>query len=85
MIGDVPKGAPLRCRLGRHTGQQDGGTMVYMCPRCGGSYWQPHDYSAVTRYADLLIANGQSEEALRFARDAVATPRSQASMNREET
>jgi predicted nucleic acid-binding Zn-ribbon protein len=40
LIGDVPKGAPLRCRMGRHIGQERGGLMVFQCPRCGGSYWQ---------------------------------------------
>lgn len=61
----------LLCRFGRHTGQADGGTLMFTCPRCGGSFVQPVDYSDVTRYADMLIENGQGEEALRFARDAV--------------
>jgi hypothetical protein len=26
-IGDVPEGAPLQCRLGRHVGRKDGGLM----------------------------------------------------------
>ena len=71
MIGDVPKGAPLRCKLGRHTGQENGGTMVFTCSRCGGSFWQTKDYSAVTARADRLIDAGRGEEALDLARDAV--------------
>lgn len=59
------------CMLGRHTGQREGGTMMFTCPRCGGSFWQRKDYSAITRYADMLIALGQADEALRFVRDAV--------------
>lgn len=71
MIGDVPKGAPLRCRLGRHTGQERGGTMVFTCKRCGGDYWQPHDYSPVTRAADAALDRGDREGAQRLVRDAL--------------
>jgi predicted nucleic acid-binding Zn-ribbon protein len=37
---DVPEGAPLLCRVGRHKGQEAGGLMIFQCPRCGGDYWQ---------------------------------------------
>lgn len=71
MIGDVPKGAPLRCRIGRHTGQEKGGTMCFQCPRCGGTYWQRGDYSAVMALADSMIERGDGDGALRVAQDAV--------------
>lgn len=62
---------PLRCMLGRHTGQKQGGTMMFLCPRCGGSYWQTKDFSAVTRRADFLIRTGHAEEGRELARKAV--------------
>lgn len=71
MIGDVPKGAPWRCKLGRHKGQENGGTMMFTCPNCGGSYWQRGDYRAVTALADSMIAQGRGDEALSMAQDAV--------------
>jgi hypothetical protein len=69
MIGDkVPKGAPLRCRLGRHTGQAEGGTAMYTCPRCGGSYWQTVSMRDVQETADMMINAGRTDEALEYAR-----------------
>lgn len=62
MIGDVPKGAPLRCRLGRHTGQENGGTMVFTCPRCGGSFWQAPDVRDLTGPADARLTAGEDPE-----------------------
>jgi uncharacterized C2H2 Zn-finger protein len=58
----------IRCLLGRHTGQKEGGTMMFTCPRCGGSFWQKHDLRAVTAHADRLIDAGRSDEALDYAR-----------------
>jgi uncharacterized C2H2 Zn-finger protein len=71
MIGDVPKGAPLKCRLGRHKGQSDGGTMCFTCPNCGGSFWQKRDYSAVTAQADRLIEAGRADDAEKLVREAL--------------
>lgn len=70
-IGDTPKGAPLRCKLGRHRGQEDGGTMAFTCPRCGGSFWQPDDHSTVTAAADAMAAAGDLDGAMRMVREAV--------------
>lgn len=58
------------CIIGRHAGQEDGGTMMFTCPRCKGSFWQPHDYSAVTSAADRLIDQGDHEGAERLVRSA---------------
>jgi hypothetical protein len=71
VIGDIPKGAPLLCKLHRHTGQENGGTMAFTCSRCGGSFWQTKDMSHITAAADLMVAAGRGDEAVEFARDAV--------------
>lgn len=42
------------CQLGRHTGQADGGTMMFTCPRCGGS----HNMRAITVAADMRVEAG---------------------------
>lgn len=57
--------------MGRHVGRENGGTQVYTCSRCGGSFWQEHDFSAVTREAEALMAIGEHENALRLAQRAV--------------
>lgn len=67
MIGDIPKRAPLRCRLGSHVGMESGGTLTFNCTRCGGTYWQPKDLSATTARADALIAQDRSAEAMETA------------------
>lgn len=59
------------CRLGRHTGQREGGTMMFTCPRCGESFWQRHDFSGVTAFADRLIDEGRPDDALRYAEDEI--------------
>lgn len=67
MIGETPKGAPLRCKLGRHVrkGFPEEGLSCYFCERCGGTYWQDKDYSAEIAAADL--AGGEvAERASRF-------------------
>lgn len=61
----------VRCKLGKHIGQAQGGTMMFTCSRCGGSFWQRGDYRAVTALADQLIADGKGHEAVRFAHDVV--------------
>lgn len=71
MIGDVPKGAPLRCKLHIHTGQELGGTMCFTCLRCGGTFWQRRNYSAVTALGDRMIEEGRGEEAIAMAQTAV--------------
>jgi hypothetical protein len=71
MIGDVSKGAPRRCKLGRHIGQERGGTMVFTCSRCGGDFWQTADMRAVTAAADARIAAGD-HSAVSWAADEVA-------------
>lgn len=48
----------LLCKLGRHVGQETGGTMMYTCPRCKGSFWQTQDMSHISAAADLRIAAG---------------------------
>lgn len=70
MIGDTPKGAPLKCRLGRHEGQERGGTMVFTCSNCGGSFWQTKDYSHITVLAEARLALGD-ESAVDWAHDKV--------------
>lgn len=60
----------LLCRLGRHTGQAQGGTLMYTCPDCRGSFWQTHDFSAVTAEADARIAAGD-HSAVDWAQDEV--------------
>lgn len=60
-----------RCVLGRHTGQENGGTMMFTCPRCRGSYMQPLDFSHVATEADTMIAQGDVSGALRMVRSAV--------------
>ena len=70
MIGETPKGAPLRCKLRRHTGQERGGLMVYTCPRCGGDFWQrynPRMREALTK-AELMVADGRVAEAVEYAK-----------------
>jgi uncharacterized C2H2 Zn-finger protein len=62
----------LRCMVGLHTGQREGGTMMFTCPRCRRSFWQRKDYSEITRYADILIENGQADEAQQLVREAVS-------------
>lgn len=61
----------LRCILGRHTGRREGGTMMFTCPRCRGSFWQTRDYSHVTRAADALIAQDRADEAHELVRRKV--------------
>lgn len=67
MIGKTPKGAPLRCKFGRHTGQKQGGTMCFECPRCGGTFWQREDFRTVTALADARIARGEGDAAVDWA------------------
>lgn len=62
---------PLRCMIGRHTGQENGGTMKFTCPRCGGSFWQPADFRATTALADRMIEGGQADEALEMAQQTI--------------
>jgi hypothetical protein len=62
MIGEVPKGAPLRCRLGRHTGSEP--------PAGGGTFHQKKDYSAQLRAADAAIDRGDLDLADRIHREA---------------
>ena len=45
--------------------------MMFTCLRCGESYWQSRDYSAVTRMADSLVDRGRSDEALKMVRDVL--------------
>lgn len=66
---------PIRCILGRHTGQAQGGTLMFTCPRCRGSFFQRDDYSAVERKADVLIDAGRTDDALRLVRDALRNAR----------
>jgi uncharacterized C2H2 Zn-finger protein len=61
----------LRCIFGLHTGQREGGTMVFYCPRCERSFWQRRDYSHVTAAADRLIEQGRSDEARTLVREAL--------------
>lgn len=63
MIGDVPKGAPFRCRLGRHRGSEPpaGGLSFFTCPDCGGTYHQKKDYSAELAAADRAIDRGDTD------------------------
>lgn len=61
----------LVCWFLGHKGQKEGGTVIFTCPRCGGVFFQRHDFSAVTKRADALISEGQSEEALRLAREEI--------------
>lgn len=61
----------LRCVLGRHTGQKEGGTLMFTCRRCKGSFWQRADFSDVQVLCDKLIAQGHGREALRVAQDEV--------------
>jgi hypothetical protein len=66
---------PWRCRLGRHIGQESGGTLMFTCPRCGGSYWQSLKHydrlQRVSAAADLMIAAGRADEALKYTQDEV--------------
>lgn len=61
----------ILCVVGLHTGQRDGGTLMYTCPRCTKFRWQTRDYSAVTRRGDALIDEGRGDEALHYAQDKV--------------
>lgn len=65
----------LLCRLGRHTGQAQGGTMMFTCPRCKRSLWQPLRHRdrlrAVETEADLRLASGD-HSAVDWAHDEVA-------------
>jgi uncharacterized C2H2 Zn-finger protein len=61
----------LRCIVGLHTGQREGGTMMFYCPRCETSHWQRHDYSATTMRADRLIDEGRYDEAHEIVRHEV--------------
>ncbi len=63
---------PLRCRVGLHTGQERGGTLMFTCPGCGGAFWQRRDYSHITRQADAMIDRGDTDGAERLVRDALA-------------
>lgn len=74
MIGDVPRGASLRCRFGRHTGQERGGLMVFTCPRCGGDYWQDRDdYRGALAVADAALVRGDRVAARRALADVGRT------------
>lgn len=61
----------LRCALGLHTGQAEGGTMMFTCPRCGGSFWQRADMSDVTRAADAMLDAGRVDDANAYVREEV--------------
>jgi hypothetical protein len=62
--------------MGRHVGYEHGGTMMFMCDRCGRSCWQPLKYRArlatVERQADSLIDAGRLDEARTLVRQEVA-------------
>lgn len=64
-----------RCIFGRHTGQADGGTMMFTCPRCHESFWQRCDYSHVTRAANAAIDRGDFAEAKRIRREGLSGKR----------
>lgn len=67
MIGKVPKGAPLRCKLHMHIGQERGGLMAFDCPRCGGSYWQTkRKYTEAMDRVREFEAVGDDETAVRI-------------------
>lgn len=71
MIGDIPQDAPRKCRKGEHIGQEKGGTMVFYCPRCGGSFWQPYELRSLNPIADRMIDEGRGDEAIEMVRDRV--------------
>jgi hypothetical protein len=45
---------------------------MYTCPHCGGRFWQPKDFAAVTSFADRLIERGRGDEAIAFVEREVA-------------
>lgn len=67
MIGDVPKGAPIRCRLGFHKRKPDEGLLCYYCDRCDGTYWQdrPGARAALTA-VEVAESHGNMDEAKRI-------------------
>jgi uncharacterized C2H2 Zn-finger protein len=56
------------CKAGRHTGQAQGGTLMFTCPRCKRSFWQVEDYSDLTRLGDEMIDRGDIEGAKAMVR-----------------
>lgn len=71
MIGDVPAGAPLRCRLGQHKPKPGGGLSVYKCALCEGVFWQPLEVREQLKYAEAAIKRDDWEEARRIHREAL--------------
>jgi uncharacterized C2H2 Zn-finger protein len=61
----------LLCVIGIHTGQREGGTMMFTCPRCRRSLWQRKDYSHLTRAADAAIDRGDRAAAERIVREGL--------------
>jgi uncharacterized C2H2 Zn-finger protein len=57
----------IRCMLGRHTGQAEGGTLMFWCPRCEESFWQEKDLRHIQANADFMIEHGQCDQALDVA------------------
>lgn len=74
MIGDVPRGAPIRCRLGFHKPLPGAGLYIYTCARCAGAYWQRKDYSGAVRAADRAIDRGDFDGAERIRARTLGEP-----------
>lgn len=60
----------VRCAIGVHIGQENGGTMMFWCPRCETSQWQKKDMSRITAEADKRIDQGDPT-ALDWAREQI--------------
>jgi predicted nucleic acid-binding Zn-ribbon protein len=75
MIGDVPKGAGPRCKMGFHKGQERGGLMVFTCPRCGGDFWQTNPkYRAAMERVRVAEAVNDMDEAKRIYEETTGRP-----------
>jgi len=70
-IGDVPDGAPVPCRFGRHVGQENGGLLVYTCERCGGDFCQTKRLHRALQRAGTLAADRRYAEASAVVDDAL--------------
>jgi hypothetical protein len=70
-IGDVPDGAPVACRFGRHVGQENGGLLVFTCERCGGDFWRTKRFHRALQRAGALAANRRYAEASAVVDDAL--------------